>query len=836
MVWGLGAYAKGRADREKENRSVRAENAALYNEYVRLNPDMTADQADAYASQLAGGSEYFRGMLPSKSAMQERVTRRQTELANAAKTREIQNRNAQLNELEQAGGIFADIAVGSKDMSTAIKAFGDMGSGLFSENIIGKDGTVNKGVVGLGTRLARTQITPEVQQYISQWGSTANPTQMDSVLNRITNKDLRGPFQAQLLNLADNKKTMLINNIPAQAKNAANNSSITDKNAVQVNWDNIVSEIQPWVTDPTELQQLREKYYDPNWNGYNDRRTTAIRTGKDTAANTAETLIGNLDAESLRQFKTVKDLENFILNEVTKGVDTNLISINSLLDINPTLQDDISAKFNEIKRGVLNQVNEKEKQDVKIALDQQRQKDTNPKAIDNPEKFKEDLQKDIVSVLFEGDFENKEYSAKALQIASTLKMQTESIAGTMLLDITAPNYYGLLLGAIKNLSDFQVTDAGIDPTSVRLAMLNVAMDGRDASEANRIRKAQSIVANADGSEDYTGGGIAEIVSDDTLFQQFMIEYQGLTEEAINNRFNIVPDDVTQLTPNVMENNLRGQASEIRMMLGGQGGLNDTIRDLQKAITEKKFVGSDQILADAQDDLVIIRDEIATIDRTIQNNNTMLANPDLTNFTSEQRLVVKDVLDDLVQLRSDLLNASKRINSELNNFGTMNFDAVSTKDPSEKAENSSNFFVAKINELKTSGKTTTELNAEAEQLVDEMISTFNLNTLVVDPDKKAMLDRSPILSGFTDLLRVAPITGDIDQLAGLGKAERNMREVLLQKAREELGLQPIEYGAVSNSVDVDQYGGFTILNLLEEIGDIVGPAVRGVGKQIYNTSP
>ena len=62
-------------------------------------------------------------MLPSKSAMRERVKRRQTELANAAKSREIQNRNAQLNELEKAGNIFADIAVGSKDMSTAIKAF-----------------------------------------------------------------------------------------------------------------------------------------------------------------------------------------------------------------------------------------------------------------------------------------------------------------------------------------------------------------------------------------------------------------------------------------------------------------------------------------------------------------------------------------------------------------------------------------------------------------------------------------------------------------------------------------------------------------------------------------
>lgn len=821
MVWGLGAYAKGRADREKENRSLRAENAALYNEYVRLNPDMTADQADAYASQLAGGSEYFRGMLPSKSAMQERVTRRQTELANAAQTRELQNRNAKLNELEQAGGVFADIAVGSKDMSTAIKAFGDMGNGLFSENIIGKDGTVNKGVIGLGTRLARTQITPEVQQYISQWGSTANPTQMDSVLNRITNKDLRGPFQAQLLNMADNKKTMLINNIKSQAKNAANNSSITDKNAVQVNWDNIVSEIQPWVTDPTELQQLREKHYDPNWNGYNDRRTKAIADNKSAAATTADTLIGNLDAESLRQFKTVKDLENFILNEVTKGVDTNLISFNSLLDINPTLQDDISAKFNEIKRDVLNQVNEKEEQDVKIALGKQQQKNTNPKAIDNPEKFKEDLQKDIVSVFFEGDFENAENSAKALQIASTLKMQTESIAGTMLLDITAPNYYGLLLGAIQGLSDFQITDAGIDPTSVRLAMLNVAMNGRDASEAGRIMKAQSIVANAEGSEDYTGGGLSEIVSDDTLFQQFMIEYQGLTEEAINDRFNIVPDDVTQLTPNVMENNLRGQASEIRMMLGGQGGLNDTIRDLQKAITEKKFVGSDQILEDARDDLVIIRDEIATIDRTIQNNNTMLANPDLTNFTSEQRLVVKDVLDDLVQLRSDLLNTSKRINSELNNFGTMNFDAVSTKDPTEKAENSSNFFVAKINELKTSGKTTTELSAEAEQLVDEMISTFDLNEML---RSKPADQRSPFFNLMRDLVRNIPIATDI---SGLRAKDTELKIALVDMARVELGLPPLSY---RNYLDTDKYSGLTLSNLAEEFGQNiirpVGDAVTG----------
>ena len=134
----------------------------------------------------------------------------------------------------------------------------------------------------------------------------------------------------------------------------------------------------------------------------------------------------------------------------------------------------------------------------------------------------------------------------------------------------------MLVRAMADLSDFQITENGIDPTSIRLAMMNMATKGNDPSEARRIIAATETIANAGSSENYTGGGLPEIVADDTLFQQFMIEYERLTEEAINKKFNIVPDDVTQLVPNVVENNLRKQASEIRQMLGGQGGLNDTI--------------------------------------------------------------------------------------------------------------------------------------------------------------------------------------------------------------------------------------------------------------------
>lgn len=835
MVWGLGAYAKGRADREKENRAIRAENASLYNEYIRLNPDITADQADAYANQLSGGSEYFRGMLPSKNAMQERVKRRQTELANAARSREIQNRNAKLNELEKAGNIFADIAVGSKDMETARKAFGDMGNGLFSEDIIGKDGVVNQAVVGLGTKLAKTQITPEIQQYISQWGSTANPLQMDSVLNRITNKDLRGPFQQQLLNMADTKKTMLINQIADQAQDAASTASITDENAKQVNWENIKSKLQPWVSDPTEMEKLKEIHYDPNWSSYNDRRQKAITDNKNTAATAANTLIGNLNAEELRNFKTVKELEAFILNEVRKNVDPNLLTLNALLDIDPDLEKEISRKFNEIKKTTLNQVNEQERTAVASALSAQRQKTTSDLALKDPDKFRKNLQTIVGTTFFGPDFVDEKKSAKALQMAVQIQQETEQIAQAMMLDISSPTYYNLLVQAMTELSDFQITENGIDPTSIRLAMMNMATKGRDPSEAGRIITATQIIANAGNSENYTGGGLPEIVADDTLFQQFMIEYERLTEEAINNKFNIVPDDISQLTPNVVENNLRGQASEIRQMLGGQGGLNDTIRDLRKAIAENKFVGEDQILEDANDDRIIIRDEIASIDRTITNYNQLLANPDLTNFTSEEQLVIQDVLSDLSQLRSDLLKASDVINSELNNYRTMKFNAVTTKDPADKAANSADYLAAKIGELKTSGKTTTELDVEAEKLVDEMISTFDLNALI-QPNNKEFLDRSPLLSGFVNLIREIPVSGDIDQAFGLGALERKMKNLLVQKVREELGLQPVEFGALSNSVDVDQYTGFTILNLIEEVGDVLGTGLKAVGRQIYQFEP
>ena len=818
MVWGLGAYSKGRADREKENRAIRAENARLYQEYIRLNPDISAEQSDAYASQLADGSEYFRSMLPSKDAMQNRVTRRKQQLAAAAAQRARAQKQANLSELQKAGELFSSIAIGSKDMETAKSAFSDMGGGVFSDFIISKDGTINPGVVGLGTRLAKTEITPEVMQYMSQWQAEANPTQVDSVLNRITNKDLRSPFQAQMNNMVQNKKTSLINKLPDQAQQAAERASITDTSAQDVQWDKLSSALAPWVA-PNELQQLKEQKFDPFWKAYAKRRSEAIDGEKQKAVTTANDVINKLDAEQLRQFQSVRELESFIINEVRKNTNNALAEFNVLEDIDENLKAQIEAKRTEIRSANLNTGNQREEQDIRVAIANQQDKSVNP-ATKNAANFNEALQKVVASQMLGGELNDEKIAVQASNIATQLQLVTQDIAGRMMLDITDAGYYMALVNEINNLSEVQQTDRGINTPAIRMAMLNLTRSSKDAGEYLRVKEALTLVANSSDANTYNGNGLVEVTSDDSLFDIFMLEYQKLTTDAIRDKIDIIPNDVAEVTSGVIEDQLNEQRSEIKDLLEGQDSLKDDIDALRSAIDEGRFIGETQILEDNRDNLVIIEDAISSIDSTVRNYNLLLNNPDITNFPQEEQLKIKTILDGFQQLRSDLASTRETIKFDLNRYGQMALAATTTTDPTARKENSADFFVAKINELKTSGKTTTELGVEAEQLVDEMIATFDLNDLLRETPKD---QSSPAWNFYRGIVRGFPLSGDVL----IRPSEAELKLTLVDMARDELGLTPLSGRELK---DTDKYGGFSLLNLIEEIGQNItrpaGDAISG----------
>jgi len=86
-MFDFGAFRKGFVQAEQRQEAKRAKNAQLYNDFVRNNPDATVDQRSKFAEDLAGGSEYYRSILPTRDTMQTNVNRRQSEIAEAERAK-----------------------------------------------------------------------------------------------------------------------------------------------------------------------------------------------------------------------------------------------------------------------------------------------------------------------------------------------------------------------------------------------------------------------------------------------------------------------------------------------------------------------------------------------------------------------------------------------------------------------------------------------------------------------------------------------------------------------------------------------------------------------------
>ena len=86
-MFDFGSFRKGYVQAEERQEAKRAKNAQLYTDFVRNNPDATLSDREKFANDLAGGSEYYRSILPTSETMKANVTRRQNEVAEAERQR-----------------------------------------------------------------------------------------------------------------------------------------------------------------------------------------------------------------------------------------------------------------------------------------------------------------------------------------------------------------------------------------------------------------------------------------------------------------------------------------------------------------------------------------------------------------------------------------------------------------------------------------------------------------------------------------------------------------------------------------------------------------------------
>ena len=93
MVFNFGAWDQGVDKSKAEFKAKRAENANLYADYIRQNPDSSVEQRAAFSQNLAGNSNFLKNAMPTRDVMMQNVSRRKTQVAAAAASR----KRAELN-------------------------------------------------------------------------------------------------------------------------------------------------------------------------------------------------------------------------------------------------------------------------------------------------------------------------------------------------------------------------------------------------------------------------------------------------------------------------------------------------------------------------------------------------------------------------------------------------------------------------------------------------------------------------------------------------------------------------------------------------------------------
>jgi len=123
MVFNFGAFDAGVKQSNDDFKSRRAENAALYGDFIKNNPDASVDERATFSENLGGNSNFLKNALPSRDLMEKNVARRQQQLASAATARKQAALQNNIKIAGQLAGVYGNayISGGEEGALSAVK-------------------------------------------------------------------------------------------------------------------------------------------------------------------------------------------------------------------------------------------------------------------------------------------------------------------------------------------------------------------------------------------------------------------------------------------------------------------------------------------------------------------------------------------------------------------------------------------------------------------------------------------------------------------------------------------------------------------------------------------
>jgi len=192
MVFNFAAFDQGVQASKDDFRKRRAENAALYADYIQSNPDASVDQRSEFAANLAGNSNFLKNALPSRSVMEQNVSRRKTELAQAAADRERKQLNQNITLANTLSGVYGSAYVSGGE-EQALSAIKDLAGDVLPEAALPL-------VKQFGVQKAREIVNERMGPKFEIWKTAgANPNDISTWENTVSEnaKDLLAPWISQ---------------------------------------------------------------------------------------------------------------------------------------------------------------------------------------------------------------------------------------------------------------------------------------------------------------------------------------------------------------------------------------------------------------------------------------------------------------------------------------------------------------------------------------------------------------------------------------------------------------------------------------------------------------
>ena len=216
----FGEVLKGMRESDKDHRAKRSENARMYREFTASNPDATVEQRNQYVNELSGGSNFLRSALPDRELMQQTVDRRQTELADQDRRRQLDivRTNNETRDLfiDQA----SDIALNSEDPDEAIQTFINENSWAGSNTNITNalaDGSLRARINAQALDKQMKLIQPQIDSWIK---SGAKADALPNLLKNVQspNTFVNEALVANLEGIAENRLNQDINTFLSRAR------------------------------------------------------------------------------------------------------------------------------------------------------------------------------------------------------------------------------------------------------------------------------------------------------------------------------------------------------------------------------------------------------------------------------------------------------------------------------------------------------------------------------------------------------------------------------------------------------------------------------------------